>query len=135
MACLSKSVHRGGFSILEVLIALILLGVVSVIYVQTSHYSQKNTGKSIDWQAEGIVIEKTFEQLRTGHTLKRLQTFDSAWTDSSGSVRIQVRATGGVPPTSVCKGFLPEQLAKITVLAKREHFSDSIDVTAYLWVN
>ena len=50
--------HRG-FSVLEVLIALILLGVISVIYVQTTRFSQKNTGKSIDWQAEGVVVEKT----------------------------------------------------------------------------
>lgn len=135
MRRLSRSVHRRGFSVLEVLIALILLGVVSVIYVQTSRYSQKNTGKSVDWQAEGIVIEKTFEQLRTGRTLKQLQTLDSGWTDSSGNVRIRVRATGGVPPASVCKGFLPEQLAQVRVLAKRENFDDSIDVTAYLWVN
>jgi prepilin-type N-terminal cleavage/methylation domain-containing protein len=131
----SKSVRGGGFTVLEVLIALILLGVVSVIYVQTSRYSQKNTGKSVDWQAEGVVIEKTFEQLRTGHTLKRLQSFDSSWTDSTGNVRIQVRAKGGVPPASVCKGGDPEQLAMVTVFAKREHFGDSIDVTAYLWVN
>jgi prepilin-type N-terminal cleavage/methylation domain-containing protein len=124
-----------GFSILEVLIALILLGVISAIYVQTTRFSQKNTGRSIDWQAEGVVIEKTFEHFRTGYTLKQLQTFQGSWTDSTGKVKIAVRATGGIPPASVCKGACPEQLAQVTVQAKRENFPDSISITAYLWVD
>lgn len=130
-----RPLPTNGFSILEVLIALILLGVISVIYVQTSRYSQTNTGKSIDWQAEGVVIEKTFERFRTGYTLKQLQTFQGSWTDSTGKVKIAVRATGGIPPASVCKGSCPEQLAQVTVQAKRENFHDSISITAYLWVD
>ncbi len=126
--------HRG-FSVLEVLIALILLGVISVIYVQTTRFSQKNTGKSIDWQAEGVVVEKTIERLRTGRTLRQLQTFDSAWIDSSGKVKVAVRAKGGLPPTSICKGFSPERLVRLRVVARREHFDDSIAVTTDLWVD
>lgn len=125
-----------GLSMLEVLIALVILGIVSVAYMQTTRFAQKNTVKSIDWQAEASVVEKAIENLRTGHTVAQLQMFDSSWTDTTqGALRIQVRARGGIPPASVANGFPADRLAQITVVAKRTSYQDSMSVTTYLWVN
>lgn len=125
-----------GLSMLEVLIALVILGIVSVVYMQTTRFAQKNTVKSIDWQAEASVVEKAIENLRTGHTVAKLQMLDSSWTDSTqGNLRIQVRARGGIPPASVANGFPADRLAQITVVAKRTTYQDSMSVTTYLWVN
>lgn len=127
---------RGGMSLVEVMIALVLLGVISMIFLQTTRFSQKNTGKSIDWQAETVVIEKTIENLRVGHTVAQLQAIDSSFVDTTqGTLRVQCRVKGGVPPSSVAMDFPPSRLAQITVTAKRTTFDDSIVVSTYLWVN
>lgn len=126
---------RCGFTLLEVLVALVLLGIISGIYMYTSHHSQKNTGKAIDWQAESTVIEKTIEGLRTGYTRAQVQTMHRTWIDSSSRLKIHVTVDGGLPPDSVCKGFAPEKLAKVTVTAKREAFDQELTITTYLWLN
>jgi len=124
-----------GFSLLEVLVALILLGIITAIYMRTSHYSQKNTGRSVDWQAESAVIEKTIERLRTGHTLAQVQNFDTSFIDSSNRINIHVVAEGRFPPASACVGFDSSKLAKVSVQAWRETNKDSISITTYLWFN
>ena len=125
-----------GLSIIEVLIALAILGIVSVAYMQTTRFAQQNTTKSIDWQAEASAVEKAIENLRTGHTVAQLQMLDSSWIDTTqGTIRVQVRARGGIPPASVANGFPADRLAQITVVAKRTTYQDSMSVTTYLWVN
>ncbi len=127
---------RRGMSLLEVMIALVLLGVISVIFLQTTRFSQMNTGKSIDWQAESVVIEKTIENLRVGHTVSGLQSMDSSFVDSTqGTIRIHCRVKGGVPPSGVTQDFPPSRIAQVTVTARRTSFDDSVVVTTYLWLN
>lgn len=120
---------------MEVLVALVVLGIFATIYAQTSQLSQKNTGKSTDWQLEGTVIEKTIESLRTGQSLSELQNMDRTWVDSTSRVHVDVSLKGGVPPAEACQGFAADQLAQITVVAKRHGFDDSLSVTTYIWVN
>jgi prepilin-type N-terminal cleavage/methylation domain-containing protein len=130
-----RSAVAKGFSLLEVLVALVLLGLITGLYMYTSHASQKNTGQSVDWQAEGVAIEKAIELLRTGHTLGQVQNFDSTWTDNSSRLEIEVHAKGGKPDASVCKGFDPDKLAKVTVRAHRTTSTDTLSITTYLWLN
>ena len=132
----NPSAARKGLSLLEVMIALVLLGVISMIFLQTTRFSQQNAGKSIDWQAESVVIEKTIENLRVGHTVAQLQILDTAFVDSTqGSLRIRCQVKGAVPPAAVTMGFPPSRLAQVTVMAKRTTFDDSIVVSTYLWLN
>lgn len=131
----NRSTFAKGFSLLEVLVALVLLGLITGIYMYTSHASQKNTGQSVDWQAEGVAIEKAIELLRTGHTLGQLQDFDSTWTDNSSRKDIEVHAKGGTPDPKVCDGFDPKKLAKVTVKAHRTTSTDTLTITTYLWLN
>lgn len=127
---------RRGLSIIEVLMALVILGVVSVVYLQSTRFAQKNTNKGVDWQAESVVIEKTLENLRVGYTVTQLQTLNTSTMDTTqGKLRIRVNVRGSKPPSSVAVGFSPDRLAQVTVTAKRESFNDSITVTTYLWVN
>lgn len=131
----NRSLADRGFSLLEVLVALVLLGLVTGIYMYTSHASQKNTGKSVDWQAEGVAIEKAVELLRHGHSLAQVQEFDSLWTDNTSRMNIEVHAVGDIPPASVCKGFDPEKLAQVTVTATRQNAGEGLTITTYLWLN
>ena len=127
---------RRGLSIIEVLMALVILGVISVVYLQSTRYAQNNTNKGIDWQAESVVIEKTLENLRVGYTVAQLQSLNTSTIDTTqGKLRIRVDVRGTKPPASVAVGFSPDRLAQVTVTAKRESFGDSISVTTYLWVN
>ncbi len=129
---------RSAFTLLEVLIALVILGIISGIYMYTSHHSRQNAGKAVDWQAESAVIEKTIEGFRTGYTRAQLQNLPPQnWVDNSNGVKIEVTAVGGMPdPTVGAKyGFSPDKLAQVTVTAHRQGFPDSITVTTYLWVN
>jgi|GEM_PF-1183468 prepilin-type N-terminal cleavage/methylation domain-containing protein len=125
--------HSRGFNLMEVMIALIVLGVISVIYLQMSRYSQKNTGKSIDWQSESVLIEKTIENLRTGHTTSGLRSLDSSWVDSTNSATDSLTVQGSAPDPSFCGNYC-DSLAQITVKAKRPNFNDSITITTYLFV-
>jgi len=125
-----------GLSIIEVMVALVILGVISVIYMQTTRYAQKNAGKGIDWQAESVVIEKTIENLRVGYTVAQIQALNTSSIDSTqGKLRISVKVKGGVPPASIATSFSSDKLAQVTVTAKRDTFNDSIVVTTYLWIN
>lgn len=127
---------KHGLSIIEVLMALVILGVISVVYMQTTRYAMRNTGKGIDWQAESVVIEKTIENLRVGYTVAQLQKLNTSKIDSTqGDLKIRVTTVGSLPSTTIAKGFPPERIAKISVTAKRDNYPDSLNITTYLWVN
>jgi prepilin-type N-terminal cleavage/methylation domain-containing protein len=133
----NRSLGAKGFSLLEVLVALVLLGLISGIYMYTSHASQKNTGKSVNWQAESVAIEKAVELLRSGHTLGQVQHFDSSWIDNTSRMNIDVTAIGDFPPDSVCQKYGVDQkkLAQVTITAKRTTASEGLTITTYLWLN
>ncbi|HNY29988.1 MAG TPA: prepilin-type N-terminal cleavage/methylation domain-containing protein [Fibrobacteria bacterium] len=126
--------HRNGLSMLEVLIALVVLGLVVAFFAQASHITQRTTGRAVDWIQEGTVIEKTVENLRVGHTLDRLRTFDSSWTDHSGQVAIQVTARGAVPDPAAFGDVPTSNLALMTISARRTAYKDSVVVTTVMWV-
>lgn len=121
---------------LEVLVAAVLLGLVAVVYTRTTLFAQKNVTRGIDWQAEASAIEKAVENLRVGHSINRLQTIDSSWTDTTqGTLRIQVHVKGAVPPPDVVGGMAALQVARIDVVARRTSWPDSLMISTYVWVN
>jgi len=123
-----------GLTMLEVLIALVILGIIATLFAQTSRISQQTSGKSADWVQEGIAIEKTIENLRIGHTLQVLQSLDSAWVDSTGQFPIQVSAKGSQPDPANFPGYSVSNLSLMTISARRPSYLDSIVVTTFLWV-
>ncbi len=119
---------------LEVLIALVVLGIIAMLFAQTSRISQRTAGKSVDWVQEGVAIEKTVENLRIGHGLEDLRNMDSSWTDHSASFPIQMSTKGEVP-NIVDYGAIPvERLAVVTISARRTSYQDSVVVKSILWV-
>lgn len=128
--------HRKGLSLIEVMMALVILGIVTQIFFQTTKYSQANQGKTRDWTAESAVIEKTIESLRSDYSMTVLQSFSNSWIDSSqGGTKIAVSVQGSVAPSSVATGFPPDMLAQVQVKAKRVGDTDSLAVSTILWVN
>lgn len=125
---------RLGLSMLEVLIALVMLGIIATLYAQSSRIAQRTTGKSVDWVQEGTVIEKTVENLRIGHSLATLQSFDSAWTDKSGQFPIQVTAKGAPADPAEFKNTPTSNLAVMTISARRDAYKDSVVVKTVLWI-
>ena len=65
--------NRRGFSMIEMMVALVILGIVIQIFFQTTKYSSQNQGKTRDWTAESAVLEKTMEGLRTDYSMTQLQ--------------------------------------------------------------
>ena len=128
----AKPSIRLGLTLMEVMIALVILGFISTAYMVTSNFSRKNTGKAIDWQAESVAIEKTVERLRLIHSVTALRGYKTPWIDSTSKVRINVSVNGGAPPASVCENYC-DSVAMITITAKRQSFNDSITVTTYLF--
>jgi prepilin-type N-terminal cleavage/methylation domain-containing protein len=127
---------RRGFSLIEVMMALVILGVVMTIFFQTSKYSTKNQGKTRSWEGESAVLEKTVESLRSDYTMTRLQGLSTTWVDSSqGTARYQVSVQGAVAPDSVATTFPQNMLAQVQVGVKKLGDADSLQVTTLLWVN
>jgi len=132
--------ERKGFSLIEVMMALVILGIVTAIFFQTSKYSTRNQGKTRSWEGEAQVMEKTVEGLRSGYTMTQLQGLSSAWTDSSqGGARYLVSVKGAVAPDSVANGTLPafptNMLAQMVVVVKKPGDTDSLTAATLLWVN
>ena len=128
--------RRIGFSMIEVLMALVILGVVTTIFFQTSTYSTRNQGKTRSWEGETAVLEKTIEGLRVGYSMTQLQSMNSSWTDSSqGGQRYTVKVSGSLPPTSVANTFPQNMLAQMYVVVKKVGDTDSLAVTNVMWVN
>ena len=128
--------HRKGLSLIEVMMALVILGIVTQIYFQTTRFSGANQGKTRSWMAESAVIEKTMEGLRSDYSMTQLQSLTSSWIDSSqGGAKIAVMVTGSQAPASISTGFPPEMLAQVQVSASRLSDKDTLRVSAILWVN
>ncbi|MEN9308129.1 MAG: hypothetical protein RL173_2061 [Fibrobacterota bacterium] len=128
--------HRKGLSLIEVMMALVILGIVTQIYFQTTKFSSKNQGKTRSWTSEAAVVEKTMEALRSDYTMPVLQSMNKSWIDSSqGTARIAVSVRGSVPATSMTTGFPSEMLANMTVRAWKVGEKDTLAITAVLWVN
>jgi len=123
-----------GLTMMEVLIALVILGVLATIFASTSRIAQKMTGSSQNWDQEGIAIEKTIENLRVDYSLPALRNLDSTWVDSKGQFPISMHAKGYTPTTSDCPGYPVIRLARIVITARRTTITDSIVATTFLLV-
>jgi len=123
-----------GLTMLEVLIALVVLGVIATIYAQTSRNAQKMSGRSENWDQEGIAIEKTLENLRVDYTLPLLRAMESTWVDRKGQFAITIRVKGSEPVAADCPGYPVTRLAKMVLVAKREAVADSLVATTFLLV-
>jgi prepilin-type N-terminal cleavage/methylation domain-containing protein len=126
-----------GLSLIEVMMALVVLGIVTMIFFQTTKYSGSNQKKTRDWTAEAAVIEKTMEGLRSDYSMTQLQALSLDRTDSSqGGKKIHVTARGTVPSTSVVGTDFPaDMLAQVVVSAWRSGEKDTLTVSTLLWVN
>jgi type II secretory pathway pseudopilin PulG len=125
---------------IEVMMALVILGIVTAIFFQTSTYSTKNQGKTRSWEGEAQVMEKTVEGLRSGYTLTQLQSLSTSWTDSSqGGTKYQVSVQGALAPDSVANASTPpfptNMLAQMSVTVKKVGDTDSLKAATLLWVN
>jgi prepilin-type N-terminal cleavage/methylation domain-containing protein len=126
-----------GLTLLEVMIALVILGLIASVYLVTSRMSQKNTGKSTDWQVESVAIDKTVERLHLIQNLSTLRGYRDSLTDSTSKLLVDVTVRGSTPSAVVCGSFCggggSGGVAEISIKAKRRNFSDSIVVTTYLF--
>jgi prepilin-type N-terminal cleavage/methylation domain-containing protein len=128
--------RRRGFSMIEVMMALVILGIVISIFYQTSKYSTRNQGKTRSWEGEAAVMETTVEGLRTGYSMTQLQNLSSSWTDSSqGGNRYAVTVAGSVAPDSVATTFPASMLAQVVITVKKLGDTDSLKASTILWVN
>lgn len=118
---------------MEVLVALILLGIISLIFVQTTGMSLRNTGRSTDWQQEAVVIEKTIENLRRVTNASALRALDSSGVDRTNDVPIRISVRGSPPPAAVCPDFDCPDLVQVHLVARRETINDSVTVSTFLF--
>lgn len=127
---------RTGFSMIEVMMALVILGVVTSIFFQTSRFSTRNQGKTRSWEGEAAVVEKTIEGLRVDYSMTQLQSISKSWTDSSqGGQKYSVKVTGSLPSTTIANGFPQNMLAQVEVVVKKVGDADSMVVDNVMWVN
>jgi prepilin-type N-terminal cleavage/methylation domain-containing protein len=126
-----------GLSLIEVMMALVVLGIVTMIFFQTSKYSGSNQTKTRSWTAEAAAIEKTMESLRSDYSMTQLQALSLTRIDSSqGSAKITVTARGSVPSTAyVGTDFPADMLAQVVVSASKVGEKDTLTISALLWVN
>ncbi|HOX51283.1 MAG TPA: type II secretion system protein, partial [Fibrobacteria bacterium] len=105
---------RRAFSMIEVMVALVILGIVVAIFLQTNKYSTRNQGKTRNWTSEAAVLEKTVETLRTDYSVTELQGMSRSWIDSSqGGAKFEVSVAGSVAPSTIATGFPPTMLAQV----------------------
>lgn len=125
-----------GLSLIEVLMALVVLGIVTMIFFQTTKFSGSNQKKTRNWTAESAVIEKTMENLRSDYSMTQLQSLYLSLTDSSqGGAKIKVTARGSVPSSAIATGFPADMLAQVVVSAAKVGEKDTLTISALLWVN
>lgn len=126
---------RRGFSLIEVMMALVILGIALEIFFRTTHLAQKNNAKGRDWQVETTVVERTLENLRVDSTVTALQGMNLTWIDSSMGPKIQLQAVGSVASGSVAPDFPADMVAQISIKAIRIGWTDTTSVTAVIWSN
>lgn len=127
---------RKGMTMVEVLMALVILGIVTMIFFQTTKFSGSNQGKTRTWTIEAAVIEKTIESLRSDYSMTQLQSLSKSWIDSSqGGTKVAVTVRGSMAPSSVATGFPPQLLAQVQVRACRVSMPDTLSISTILWVN
>lgn len=119
---------------MEVLVALVILGIVATIFAQTSRISQRMSGRAQNWDQEGVAIESVLENLRVDYTLPRLRNLDSSWTENKGQYKLTMRVVGSTPEASDCPGYPVTRLAKVSVSAQRSDLRDSLQVTTFILV-
>lgn len=119
---------------MEVLIALLILGVIATIFAQTTRISQRMSGKSQNWDQEGIVIESVLENLRVDYSLPALRALDSEWVDRTGQFPIGMHVVGSTPTAADIPGYPVTRLAKIVVMARRDDIPDSLETTTFILV-
>lgn len=125
---------RRGLTMMEVLIALLILGVIATIFAQTTRMSQRISGKSQNWDQEGVVIESVLENLRVDYTLPALRDLESTWVDRTGQYPIGMQVTGSTPIASEVPGYPVTRLAKVVVKARRDDIPDSLETTTFILV-
>lgn len=124
-----------GLTMLEVLIALVILGVIATIFATTTRISQRIAGRSSSWDQEGNAIIKTIENFRVDYTLAQLRSLESTWVDTRGQYPIQIHVKGATPTAADCPGYPVTLLAKMRVDVKRQTQPvDSITVTTFVLV-
>lgn len=126
---------RKGFSLMEVMIALVILGIAVEIFFRITSMSQKNVSKGRNWQQEAGLVERTIESLRNDSTLTSLQQMDRTWIDSSFGTPIRMHVTGSPATETVAPDFPRDMVALVTVTATPSNGSDSLVVSTVLWSN
>jgi type II secretory pathway pseudopilin PulG len=120
-------------TLLEILIALVILGILTTVLFRTMNSSITDMGRASNNQAEVVAVERTVENLRRQHSASHLRGLDSSGTDSSSGVRIQVHVKGGAPPSSISGTWPCDSVAEMTVSAKRQNSPDSLRISTYLF--
>jgi prepilin-type N-terminal cleavage/methylation domain-containing protein len=126
---------RRGFSLMEVMVALVLLGIAVEIFFRATSMSQKNGGTGRNWQLEADVVEKNVESLRNDSTIASLQRMNGSWIDSSMGQPVQLHIVGSLGSDSVAPDFPGDMVAQLTITARRVGAADSLVVSTVLWSN
>lgn len=126
---------RKGFSMMEVLISLVLLGIAIEIFFRITSVSQRNVATSRDWQLEADLIARTVEGMRNDSTVTALQQIDRTWIDSSTGQKVRLRAVGSQGSPETAPDFPRDMVAELRITAARVGASDSLEVSTVLWCN
>jgi prepilin-type N-terminal cleavage/methylation domain-containing protein len=126
---------RKGFSLMEVMIALVILGIAVSVFFRVTTMSQKNVTKGRSWQVEADLVERTIESLRSDSTIPSLQAMNTTWIDSSMGEKIKLHVVGDRASESVAPDFPRDMVAQMTITAMRVGAPDSVTVSTVLWSN
>ena len=126
---------RKGFSLMEVLISLVILGIAIEIFFRITSLSQKNVGSARNWQLEADLIAKTVEGMRNDSTVTALQLLDRSWIDSSTGTKVRLHVVGSQASASVAPDFPRDMVAQLEITAARVGAPDSLVITTVLWCN
>jgi len=133
-------VRRGGFTLLEVLMAMVISSIgISVTYACLK-YSGTNGRDSRNRQMEAGALESGLEGISRYTSIAALQGLDSSWTDASQGSTISLTAKGSIPPPTALKDCADSVaakafLAQIQLKAWRTSGigADTLSVTTLLW--